>query len=105
MKDQISLHNEDAMNLIDKINTQNKNESHIFYFDPPYYCKGNTLYMNHYKHNDHFFISNKIKKIENASWIVSYDNMEEIKRLYLEYPSKEFVLNHSANKSKKKNNK
>ena len=56
--------------------------------------------MNYYNQSDHITLSEKIKKIRNASWVVSYDNVSQIKQLYTGYPSLEFELNHSAHTSK-----
>lgn len=81
-KENIELHNLDAIELIDKIQKESKNSKTIFYFDPPYYLKGKSLYMNHYQHDDHEAVSEAIKGIKNIHWITSYDNTPEIKELY-----------------------
>lgn len=96
-KDNITLHSLDALNLIDLIVEENQtNNSTIFYFDPPYYLKASSLYMNFYKEEDHTEVSEKIKNIENLSWIVSYDNHVNIKTLYSPFRNKEYTYNHSA---------
>jgi len=98
-KEKIHLYNLDALDLIDNIQKiENKNT--IFYFDPPYYLKGPSLYMNHYKKIDHQKVSKKIKNIKNAKWIVSYDNVIEIKKLYKGYRKKEYTFSHVAYKSR-----
>lgn len=99
-KKNIKLYNMDAIGLIDKIQKEKNNNNSIFYFDPPYYLKANSLYMNHYKEEDHKIVSDKIKSIKNIRWIVSYDNVPEIKNLYLEYPKKEFSFKHTAYESR-----
>lgn len=38
--------------------------------------------MNSYEKKDHKKVSAAIKKIKNARWIVSYDNVPEIQSLY-----------------------
>jgi len=69
----------------------------IFYFDPPYYLKGSTLYLNSYTDKDHQKLSDAIRKIKNADWIVSYDNTDEINRLYVWVKHKNFFsLKHFA---------
>ena len=78
-KEKISLYNLDALKLIKKIK---KNKNTIFYFDPPYYLMGPSLYMNHYKYEDHKKISDEIKKIKNTHWVISYDDTQEIRFLY-----------------------
>ena len=89
----IHLENLDALDLVKKIK---KDKNTIFYFDPPYYLKGPSLYMNHYNHNDHQKVSINIKKIKNAKWIVSYDNILEIKKMYTPCSKKEYTFFHTA---------
>lgn len=76
---QISLKNLDALDLVKKISTDS---NCIFYFDPPYYLKGPSLYMNSYKHEDHMQVSEEIRKISKAQWLVSYDDTFQIQEMY-----------------------
>lgn len=99
-KKDIRLYQKDAVKLIDKIQQEAHNENVVFYFDPPYYLKASSLYMNHYKEDNHLDVSNKIKNITNIKWIVSYDNVPEIRELYSECNKKEFSFKHTAYKSK-----
>lgn len=95
-KNDIRLYKKDAIKLIEKIENEAINNNIIFYFDPPYYLKSSTLYMNHYQDDNHKIVSDKIKLIKNIKWIVSYDNVPEIKELYSNCPSKEFSFKHTA---------
>jgi DNA adenine methylase len=97
----IELHNLDALDLINKIENESKIKETIFYFDPPYYLKASSLYMNYYNINDHKEVAERIKQIQNISWIVSYDNHAVIQDLYSSYSKKEYTFNHSAHSSKK----
>ena len=81
-KNKIELYNLDAIDLIKKIKKESKNKKTIFYFDPPYYLKGKSLYINYYKDNDHENVSKAISEIKDIHWIVSYDNTPEIKKIY-----------------------
>ncbi len=99
-KNNIHLYNLDALELIRKTKKENMNSDTIFYFDPPYYLKGPSLYMNHYKECDHEKVSEEIQKIRNARWIVSYDNVPEIKKLYEGMKKKEYSLYHTAYKTR-----
>ncbi len=96
----IHLYNLDALELIKRIRKENVDQNTIFYFDPPYYLKGPSLYMNYYKENDHEKVSEEIQKIHNAQWIVSYDNTPEIKKLYAGVRKKEYSLYHTAYKTR-----
>jgi DNA adenine methylase len=97
-KEDIKLYNEDALDLIDRIQKEIENKNVICYFDPPYYHKASTLYMNHYTDENHRIVSERIKRIKGVKWIVSYDNVTEIKELYRDYESKEYSFNHTAYK-------
>lgn len=99
-KKQIKLYNKDAISLIDLIQKNSEKENTIFYFDPPYYLKADTLYMNHYESYDHKAVCEKIASIKNIKWIVSYDNVKEIRKLYSKFPRKEFSFKHTAYKSR-----
>ncbi|MFA5770850.1 MAG: DNA adenine methylase [Patescibacteria group bacterium] len=100
-KKNISVSKLDALKLIKKIQKESKKTSTIFYFDPPYYLKGKSLYMNFYEHDDHIKVSKEIKKIKNSKWIVSYDDHKEIKEMYKGYRTIEYQLFHSAHHAKK----
>ena len=99
-KRDILLFREDAIDLIDIIQDQAEDNNIIFYFDPPYYLKASSLYMNHYQDKNHELVSNKIKSIKNIKWIVSYDNVPEINKLYDDCTKKEFSFKHTAYKAR-----
>ena len=94
--DRIELHNEDAVDFIQKITNQDVDKT-ILYLDPPYYKKGQGLYMNYYKDSDHRDIKSLVSRLGQMKWVVSYDNSEFIKSLYQEFRHQEFRLNYSAN--------
>lgn len=102
-KKQIKLYNLDALELISKIQTESSNNQTMFYFDPPYYQKGSSLYMNFYKDEQHQELAKAIKKINNIHWIVSYDDTQEILNFYNWVHSKkikQYNLNHFAYRKK-----
>lgn len=99
-KKDIRLFNEDAVDLIDKIEQEASDENIVFYFDPPYYLKASTLYMNHYADDNHRVVSEKIKAIQNIKWIVSYDNVPQIQELYADCEKKEYSFKHTAYNSR-----
>lgn len=99
-KNRIRLLQMDAIGLVDLIQNEPDQNNTLFYFDPPYYLKANSLYMNYYKNDNHLEVSNKIKKILNIKWIVSYDNVPEINQLYSNCSKKEYSFNHTAGPKK-----
>lgn len=99
-KKDIRLYKKDAIKLIEKIEKEAKDDNIIFYFDPPYFLKGSTLYMNHYKEYDHKEVSDRIQEIKNIKWIVSYDNVSAIQELYEDFSKKEYSFKHTAYNSR-----
>lgn len=89
----INIHNLDVCDLIDTF-LPNKDKK-FFYFDPPYYLKGQDLYLNYFKHEDHVRIRDRVSNIQDT-WLMTYDNHEEIKKLYSKYRSRMYNLNYSA---------
>lgn len=65
------------------------------YLDPPYYVKGQDLYMNYYRDEDHKDIAEAIQKFK-GQWIISYDAVGFISELYKDYRQKEYYLSYSA---------
>ena len=59
--------------------------------------------MNSYEPSHHKEVSERIKKIKNARWVVSYDDIFETNSLYEDGNIKKihYFLNHSAYKQKK----
>ncbi len=93
----IDVRNLDALELIEDIQKRSRRKSNvIFYFDPPYYLKGSSLYLNHYEHDDHEKVSRAIQSIQNVRWIVSYDDTPEIRKMYRKSRSASLVLSHTA---------
>jgi len=94
-KNNISIYNLDAMEFIDDVINKVETKSFVF-LDPPYYKKGPGLYENHYKHEDHLSLSNKIKSEIIHPWIVTYDNIDEIKEMYSDMQHHEYNLTYTA---------
>ena len=91
----IELYNLDAIRLITQVTSELPQRT-LIYFDPPYYVKGKDLYVNYYKHGDHFLVSQMIRGIREHKWIVSYDNNPEIKKLYRGNKQFTYSLKYSA---------
>jgi len=93
--DRIKVHNLDAIQLLQKMRSLHT-EKTLIYFDPPYYKKGKKLYVNFYNDDDHLKISKLVQAIKKVKWIISYDNRDEIKRLYKGCYQIKYDLNYSA---------
>ena len=100
-KKNITIYNLNAVELIKKIQKKETNSQTVFYFDPPYYIKGSSLYVNYYNHADHEEIAKMIKKIKKSEWIISYDNASQIQKIYSWVSKKiEYSVSHAAHEAK-----
>ncbi|MFO3672596.1 DNA adenine methylase [Pseudomonas protegens] len=98
-KNRIKVYNLDAAALLTTIVPTIPQKS-LMYLDPPYYVKGSGLYRNFYSHDDHARIAEVLKEVE-IPWIVSYDNVPEIKDIYSTYRQDEYFLSYTAQQKKK----
>lgn len=94
LADHISLHNEDAVDLLVGLQGELPKKS-LIYADPPYYQKGSQLYRNHYRPEDHRQIADCVLGLE-TPWLVTYDNCPDIRGLYEGCPGVEFSLHYST---------
>lgn len=100
--DQINLTNLDAVNILENINNFTDDISQTFlYLDPPYYNKGNQLYLNNYEHDGHKGLSRQINELpNNLKWLISYDNTDQIKCMYKKFRLSTFDLNYTLQSKK-----
>jgi len=80
-KDNIHLTNMDAEEYI-KNYIPNLPMNTLIYLDPPYFVKGEGLYLNAYKKEDHQRISKIIQEEIEHKWVLSYDGVQDIIELY-----------------------
>lgn len=99
-KKNIELHNSDAVALVKTLRKTLPAKT-LFYFDPPYYVKGKDLYLNYYQDKDHKEIASEIGKVGKQKWVVTYDNVQQIKSLYVPYRQANYTLNYSAAEASK----
>ncbi len=66
------------------------------YLDPPYFEKGQRLYENFYKYEDHAEIAGLVRAMKSPNWVVSYDCVPELLELYAGFPSLQYDLSYSA---------
>lgn len=93
LRDNIELYNLDVNKFIEKVIPKDS----FTFFDPPYYHKGKTLYPEFFTETDHITLRDTIEKYMACSpWIITYDNVNEIKSLYSNYKIEEFSMHHSA---------
>lgn len=88
----INVTNLDAVTFIKK---RDRREPQFLYLDPPYYVKGQRLYRNSYAHNDHVEIAELVRQFR-GNWMVSYDDVIEIRDIYSWSQPLEIQLQYSA---------
>lgn len=98
-KNRINVYNLDAVDLVNNV-VPSLPDRTLVYLDPPYYVKGSGLYRNFYEHDDHVKIEEALRNL-NKPWIVSYDNVNEIKNIYDKYRKDEYFLSYTAQEKKK----
>jgi DNA adenine methylase len=92
---QITITNLDALKLLKKIKPKLSAKS-LVYLDPPYYVKGRDLYLNVYRPDDHAAVRDAVRDELQTPWMVSYDDVPQIRRLYRDVRSRRYFLNYSA---------
>ena len=90
--DRIHLSNRDAGDFVrEHRHSRNK----LMYLDPPYYRAGQRLYLNAYRPEDHAQVRDKVLELR-CNWVVSYDDVPEIRDLYTARRSRRISLLHTA---------
>lgn len=96
-KSKIKIFNYDVNKFIRYVINRQKSNNLFIYFDPPYINKGPELYKNHFRDMEHKELANNIKtKLIEKKWIITYDNVQKVNKLYKEFYRKEFNLRYSA---------
>jgi len=69
----------------------------LVYLDPPYFVKGRHLYHDFYRPEDHAEVAQVVADaLSSQAWIVSYDDVEDIRTLYGQAPAISYVVGYSA---------
>ncbi|WP_281890297.1 DNA adenine methylase [Paenibacillus sp. YYML68] len=94
-RNRIRLYNLDAETFIRDVIPRSPHNT-LVYLDPPYYNKGQELYENHYKPEDHYNVYQAVVENIRQKWIITYDNVSQIKNMYGDFRQKEYSLSYSA---------
>ena len=100
--DRIHLTNLDATEIIQNIADYVSDIRQTFlYLDPPYYNKGKQLYLNNYGHDGHESLAKHVNHLsDELRWLISYDNVHQIKNMYKQYRLATFDLNYTLQTKK-----
>ncbi len=93
-KNRIHLTRRDALAFV-KDTSANLPKSTFFCIDPPYFNKGQGLYTSYYDPEDHGILAKSILELENP-WIVTYDDVPAITRLYRDRRQYQFDISYSV---------
>lgn len=95
------IYNQDISTFLKRFLPQGNENNEIFvYFDPPYYEKGQRLYMNFFSSKDHERLRDSVALLD-CRWIMTYDDKPEIEELYESYQKSHFSINYSLSNKKK----
>ena len=100
MRKQITLTHSDALDLL-RHHLPKWPAKTLIYLDPPYYDQGRELYYHFYNAKDHMELANFIAaKMNSRHWLVSYDNVPAIKKLYSGFRSVVYNVGYSARETR-----
>ena len=99
-KSKIEVQNLDGILLLKKLETRENADDHFIFLDPPYFQKGQSLYLNHYNNKDHEALSRFLENSSFKRWVMTYDDVPYIKNLYAGMRTRGFSIQHNAYESK-----
>lgn len=93
-KSRITITQENAADFLTN-HASNLPSNTLINLDPPYYIKGKQLYQNWYQHQDHADIAEIIPTLK-PYWIITYDDVQAIHKLYHNHNIMQYRLGYSA---------
>lgn len=97
-RDRIHLTNLDALAFLKRCPEILPADSLLF-IDPPYYKKGPGLYTSFYRPDDHERVAEAVQSVD-LPWVVTYDDVPEIRRLYRARRQFSFDINYSLHEKR-----
>lgn len=92
-RDRIHVSCNDGIKFISSLDA----ESTFFFIDPPYFDKGNTLYLNALDYKYHLALANRLESMKDAAWVLTYDDCPEIRQMYQDWATiRPFSLRYAA---------
>ena len=92
--DRLTVRGENAFDLLSDFSSIPSGS--VVFLDPPYYNKGQQLYLNKMDHDDHVELASLLASSPDFFWVLTYDNTPEISELYKDFHPREFELRYSA---------
>lgn len=94
-RSQIIVYNKEIRSFINGVIPKYQTNAFV-YFDPPYYENGQRLYKNFFSPTDHADIARNIIKGVNCPWVITYDDVPELRSIYSNFVQRRYNLNYSA---------
>ena len=89
-----------CMDAVEFISTLDEADARVFLFvDPPYFAKGSSLYVSHYKPGDHRTLADALQEVSQR-WVLTYDDEPEIRKLYRGYRQFSVGVQYSVNRKR-----
>ena len=76
--DRIAVSGLDGVRFIEGVDI----DSTMLFIDPPYFKKGNTLYLNQLDEDYHAALATRLRSMSDAAWVLTYDDCAEIRKMY-----------------------
>ena len=96
----VTVSNEDAIEFMRRALKYKRNRKTFVYIDPPYYKEGPGLYRYFFTEKQHQELA-KFIKTKGFPWLLSYDDVNEIRKLYNRRTCVNLYLDYSVKTSKK----
>ena len=91
----IRIYNKDAEVFLDE-DVATLHTVPFVYLDPPYYERAGKLYLDRYAPSDHERLARRLQREVRFTWLLSYDNVPGIRRLYESLTTLEYDIQYSA---------
>ena len=92
-KDRIDVSCYDGIHFIERLDP----ESSFFFIDPPYFEKGPMLYLNALDEDYHAALAARLRTMQDAAWVLTYDDCPEVRRMYRGWAAiRPFSMRYSA---------
>ncbi|MFI7523729.1 DNA adenine methylase [Micromonospora globbae] len=96
----IVVRNSDGVEVIEEYCEEPKA---FIYADPPYFEKAGSLYLNSFDQEAHAMLADCLNERADRMWVLTYDNVSNVRQLYSERRREIFALNYSAHRVMKAN--
>jgi DNA adenine methylase len=80
-RDRIHVSGCDGIEFIENLDL----ESTFLFIDPPYFVKGEMLYLNVTSEEYHGALATHLKSMREAAWVLTYDDCPQIRKMYRDW--------------------